>query len=65
MEAATPRTGHHGPAHMTDPVDHTHVAMPESPSDDLDFEVETVLMEDGRQIHYYRWPEPETPHDDV
>lgn len=50
---------------MTDPVEHTHVPMPEAPPDDLDFEVESETMADGRQIHYYRWPEPETPADDV
>ena len=50
---------------MTDPVDRTHVHVPTSPPDDLDFEVETETMADGRQIHYYRWPEPETPADDV
>ena len=50
---------------MTDPVDHTHVAMPESPPDDFDFEVETETLADGRQIHYYTWPEPETAADDV
>jgi UDPglucose--hexose-1-phosphate uridylyltransferase len=45
---------------MTDPVDRTHVPMPESRPDDLDFEVETETMADRRQIHYYRWPEPGT-----
>lgn len=50
---------------MTDPVDRTHLPLPESRPDDLDFEVETETMADGRQIHYYRWPEPETPADDV
>ena len=50
---------------MTDPVDHTSLPMPASPPDDLDFAVETETMDDGRQIHYYRWPELEPPVDDV
>ena len=50
---------------MTDPVDHTSLPMPASPPDDLDFAVETETMDDGRQIHYYRWPEPEPSADDV
>jgi len=50
---------------MTDPIDHPLVPAPASPPDDLDFEVETETMADGRQIHYYRWPEPELPADDV
>ena len=50
---------------MTDPVDDAHVPMPESPPDDLDFEIETDTMADGRRIHYYRWPEPEMPANDV
>jgi hypothetical protein len=50
---------------MTDPDDRTHVPMPASPPDDLDFEIETEAMADGRQIHYYRWPEPERPSTDV
>ena len=48
---------------MTDPDDRTH--MPTSPPDDLDFEVETEAMADGRRIHYYRWPEPATPPDEA
>jgi hypothetical protein len=54
-------SGHHAPAHMTDSVDHPPVPMPTSPPDELDFEVETETMADGRQIHYYHWPEPEPP----
>jgi hypothetical protein len=50
---------------MTDPDDRTDVALPSSPPDDLDFEVETESMADGRQIHYYRWPESEAPSDHV
>ena len=50
---------------MTDPVDRTREPVPTSPPDDLDFEVETETMADGRQIHYYRWLEPEPPADDV
>ena len=50
---------------MTDPVDHAPAPMLASPPDDLDFEVETETMADGRQIHYYRWPESEPPADDV
>ena len=49
---------------MTQPDEHT-TSMPASPPDELDFEVETETMADGRQIHYYRWPEPEAPADDV
>ena len=50
---------------MTDPAEHTHAPMPESPPDDLDFEVESETMADGRQIHYYRWPDSGAPADDV
>ena len=50
---------------MTDPVEHTQAPMPESPPDDLDFELDTETMADGRRIHYYRWPEPEPTADDV
>ena len=49
---------------MTQPDDHT-TSMPTSPPDDLDFEVETEAMSDGRRIHYYRWPEPGTPPDEA
>jgi len=49
---------------MTQPDDHT-TSMPTSPPDDLDFEVETEAMSDGRRIHYYRWPEPATQPDEA
>ena len=49
---------------MTQPDDHT-TSMPTSPPDDLDFEVETEAMPDGRRIHYYRWPEPATQPDEA
>ena len=55
---------------MTHPDERPNVPMPTSPQDDLDFEIETERMSDGRQIHYYQWREPatvptETPADDV
>lgn len=50
---------------MTQPDDRTHLSMPTSPPDDLDFELETEAMADGRRIHYYRWPEPGAPPDEA
>ena len=50
---------------MTDPDDRTDVPPPTSPPDDIDFEVETETMADGRHIHYYRWPDTEPPAGDV
>jgi hypothetical protein len=49
---------------MTEPDDRTPMPVPSEPADDLDFEVETEAMPDGRRIHYYRWPEPDTPADE-
>ena len=50
---------------MTEPHDRTDPPTTASPPDDLEFEVETETMPDGREIHYYHWPEPEPPTDDV
>ena len=50
---------------MTEPDDRAPMPVPTEPADDLDFEVETEAMPDGRRIHYYRWPEPDTPADEA
>ena len=41
---------------MTELDDRTPMPMPTETPDELDFEVETEAMADGRRIHYSRWP---------
>jgi hypothetical protein len=46
---------------MTDPDDAPREPAPDDASNRAfpfgDFEVETETLPDGRQVHYYRWPD--------
>jgi hypothetical protein len=46
---------------MTEPTEPRDLPAAEVPFEDAGFEVETAAMPDGRQVHYYRWPEHDPP----